>query len=43
MVILGGEAVVGGDEGAVAGTAGRGWLPILSFQQAKFGLSGPTK
>ena len=43
MVKLGGDAVVGGDEGAVAGTAGRGGLPILSFQQAKFGLLRPTK
>ena len=40
MAVLGGDAVVGSDKGTVAGTFGRGWLPIWSSNQAKFGLLG---
>ena len=37
MSVLGGDAVVGGDKGTVAGTFG---TIILSSHQAKFGLLG---
>ena len=40
MAVLGGDVVVGGDKGTVAGTFGMGWLPVWSSHQAKFGLLG---